>query len=232
MAEYYRDQRIDVMLFVDNIFRYILAGAEVSVLLDRMPSLGGYQPTLAADLAAFEERITSTSKASITSIQAFYLPADDYTDPAPVATFAHFDTVIALERSLFERGYYPAVNPLASTSWLLNANTVGIDHFDTAREAQKILQRYEDLRPIMNIIGIHELSDEDQIIVARAQKIKNFCTQPLYVAEQFTGIGGEYVPIDKTVQGFKEIIEGKWDEIPEKAFYMIGSIDKAAKKLE
>ncbi len=226
-AEFFRDdQGEDVLLFIDNIFRFSQAGSEVSALLGRVPSAVGYQPTLASEMAALQERITSTKKGSITSFQAVYVPADDYTDPAPVTTFAHLDSTISLERSLSEQGLYPAVDPLASSSKIMAPETVGEEHYQTARSVQKILQRYKDLQDIIAILGIDELSDEDKLIVSRARKIQRFLTQPFFVAEQFTGRPGRYVSISETVKGFKQIIEGKLDQIPEQAFYLTGTIDE------
>lgn len=224
-AEYFRDQRgEDVLLFIDNIFRFSQAGSEVSALLGRIPSAVGYQPTLASEMAALQERITSTKRGSITSFQAVYIPADDYTDPAPVATFAHLDSTISLERALSEQGLYPAVDPLASSSKILSPDTVGEEHYDAARAVQKILQRYKDLQDIIAILGIDELSDEDKMIVSRARKIQRFLTQPFFVAEQFTGRPGRYVSIKETIRGFKKIIDGELDKVPEQAFYMAGTI--------
>ncbi|MBU1085282.1 MAG: F0F1 ATP synthase subunit beta [Candidatus Beckwithbacteria bacterium] len=234
-AEFFRDEQgEDVLLFIDNIFRFSQAGSEVSALLGRIPSAVGYQPTLASEMAALQERITSTKKGSITSFQAVYVPADDYTDPAPVATFAHLDSTIALERALAEQALYPAVDPLTSSSKILSEDTVGKEHYQVARGVQKVLQRYKDLQDIIAILGIDELSDEDKLTVSRARKIQRFLTQPFFVAEQFTGAKGRYVKIEDTIRGFKEILEGKYDNLPEQAFYMIGSIDEAilnAKKL-
>jgi F-type H+-transporting ATPase subunit beta len=231
MAEYFRDEKEeDVLLFIDNIFRFSLAGAEVSALLGRLPSAVGYQPTLAAEMGELQERITSTKKGSITSVQAVYVPADDYTDPAPVATFAHLDSTIVLERSIAEQGFYPAVDPLSSNSRILDPNVVGKDHYDTARGVQKVLQRYKELQDIIAILGIDELTDEDKAIVGRARKLQRFLTQPMFVAEQFTGIPGRYVKIEETVKGFREIIEGKHDSLPEQAFYMVGTIEEAVEK--
>lgn len=229
-AEYFRDQGEDVLLFIDNIFRFSQAGSEVSALLGRIPSAVGYQPTLASEMAALQERITSTNKGSITSFQAVYVPADDYTDPAPATTFAHLDATIALERSLAEQALYPAVDPLTSNSTILDPAVVGNDHYRVARGAQQVLQRYKDLQDIIAILGIDELSDEDKLIVARARKIQRFLTQPMFVAEQFTSIPGAYVPIEETIRGFEEIIAGKHDMLPEQAFYMVGTIDDAVKK--
>jgi F-type H+-transporting ATPase subunit beta len=236
MAEYFKEERNqDVLLFIDNIYRYILAGMEVSALLGRMPSAVGYQPTLATEMGLLEERITSSADGSITSFQAIYVPADDYTDPGIVTTFGHLDAVVSLERSLSEQGLYPAVDPLASTSRILEPSIVGRDHYDTAREVQQVLQRYRDLQDIIAILGVDELSDEDRQIVARARKIQRFLTQPMFVAEAFTGQPGRYVPIKDTVAGFREILDGKHDDLPEQAFYMVGTIDEAveaAKKLQ
>lgn len=231
MAEYFRDEKKeDVLLFIDNIFRFSLAGAEVSALLGRIPSAVGYQPTLSSEMGELQERITSTKKGSITSVQAVYVPADDYTDPAPVATFVHLDAIIALERSIAEQGLYPAVDPLASTSRILDAQIVGKKHYEVAREVQKVLQRYKDLQDIIAILGIDELSDEDKLVVARARKIQRFFSQPMFVAEIFTGQGGKYVKIEETVRGFEEILEGKHDSLPEQAFYMVGGIEEAVEK--
>ncbi|KKP70193.1 F0F1 ATP synthase subunit beta [candidate division CPR3 bacterium GWF2_35_18] len=227
MAEYFRDEENqDLLLFIDNIFRFAQAGSEVSALLGRIPSAVGYQPTLAKEMGDLQERITSTNRGSITSIQAVYVPADDYTDPAPVATFAHLDASITLERALSEQGLFPAVDPLVSTSNILDPQIVGEDHYNTARQVQKILQRYKDLQDIIAILGIEELSDEDKLIVSRARKIQRFLTQPMFVAEQFTGREGRYVKIGDTVRGFKEILEGKHDDKSEQAFYMVGTIDE------
>lgn len=225
MAEYFRDQGYDVLLFIDNIFRFVMSGSEVSALLGRMPSAVGYQPTLGTEMGELQERITSTKRGSITSMQAVYVPADDYSDPAPVATFAHLDATIALERSIAEKGIYPAVDPLASTSRILDPRIVGEEHYTTAREVQRVLQRYKDLQDIIAILGIDELSEEDKLIVARARKIERFFSQPMVVAEQFTGIKGVYVPLKETVRGFREILDGKHDDIPESFFYMKGTID-------
>ncbi|MFH1827514.1 MAG: F0F1 ATP synthase subunit beta [bacterium] len=225
MAEYFRDKKnMDVLLFIDNIFRFAQAGSEVSALLGRIPSAVGYQPTLASEMAALQERITSTKKGSITSIQAVFVPADDYTDPAPVATFAHLDSSLALERSLTEQGFYPAIDPLASFSKALDPDLVGEEHYAIARGVIENLQRYKDLQDIIAILGIEELSEEDKTTVIRARKIQRFLTQPMFVAENFTGTRGEYVPIAETVKGFKEILEGKHDKVPESAFYMKGDI--------
>lgn len=230
MAEYFRDKKNeDVLLFIDNIFRFAQAGSEVSALLGRLPSAVGYQPTLANEMGDLQERITSTKNGSITSVQAVYVPADDYTDPAPVSVFAHLDATISLERSIAEEGIYPAVDPLASTSRILDPNIVGKDHYEVAREVQKVLQRYKDLQDIIAILGIDELSDEDKLIVARARKIQRFLSQPMFVAEIFTGQPGKYVKIEDTVRGFKEILEGKHDKIPEQAFFYVGTIEEAIK---
>ena len=225
MAEYFRDQGMDVLLFIDNIFRFVMSGSEVSALLGRMPSAVGYQPTLASEMGELQERITSTRRGSITSMQAVYVPADDYTDPAPVATFAHLDATIALERSIAEQGIYPAVDPLNSTSRILDPLIVGQDHYQVARDVQGVLQRYGDLQDIIAILGLDELSEEDRLIVNRARKIQRFLSQPMFVAEVFTGRSGKYVPIRETVRGFREILEGKYDDIPEQAFYMQGNIE-------
>jgi F-type H+-transporting ATPase subunit beta len=235
MAEYFRDvEGQDVLLFIDNIYRYTLAGMEVSALLGRMPSAVGYQPTLATEVGELEERITSTKKGSITSFQAVYVPADDYTDPGVSTTFGHLDAVIALERSIAEQGLYPAVDPLASTSRILTPEIVGEEHHSVAREVQRVLQRYKDLQDVIAILGIEELSDEDKLTVARARRIQRFLSQPMFVSEVFTGRPGKYVPIKETVRGFKEILEGKHDSLPEQAFFMVGTIDEAvaeAKKM-
>jgi len=230
MAEYYRDQGMDVLLFIDNIFRFVQAGSEVSALLGRMPSAVGYQPTLGTEMGQLQERITSTKKGAITSLQAVYVPADDYTDPAPAVTFAHLDATISLERAISDRGIYPAVDPLASSSRVLDPLIVGEEHYNTAREVQRILQRYRDLQDIIAILGVDELSDDDRMLVSRARKIERFLSQPMRVAEQFTGIAGRYVPREETVRGFKEILEGKHDDLPEQAFYMVGGIDDVIEK--
>jgi F-type H+-transporting ATPase subunit beta len=236
MAEYFRDvEHQDVLLFIDNIYRYTLAGMEVSALLGRMPSAVGYQPTLATEMGELEERITSTKQGSITSFQAIYVPADDYTDPGVVTTFGHLDAVVALERSIAEQGLYPAVDPLTSTSRILDPLVVGDEHYRVAREVQRVLQRYKDLQDVIAILGIEELSEEDKLTVARARRIQRFLSQPMFVTEVFTGRQGKYVPVQETVRGFKEILEGKYDDLPEQAFYMVGTIDEAveaAKKLE
>ncbi|MFC1994564.1 F0F1 ATP synthase subunit beta [Chloroflexota bacterium] len=231
MAEYFRDiEGQDVLIFIDNIYRYILAGMEVSALLGRMPSAVGYQPTLGTEMGELEERITSTKKGSITSFQAIYVPADDYTDPGIVTTFGHLDAVVALERSIVEMGIYPAVDPLASTSRILDPLIVGEEHYRVARGVQQVLQRYRDLQDIIAILGIEELSEEDKLIVGRARKIQRFLSQPMFVAEAFTGTEGRYVPVKETVRGFNEILEGKHDDLPEQAFYMVGTIDEAVEK--
>lgn len=230
MAEYFRDQGKDVLLFIDNIFRFTMSGSEVSALLGRMPSAVGYQPTLATEMGELQERITSTRRGSITSMQAVYVPADDYSDPAPVATFTHLDATIALERSIVEKGIYPAVDPLASTSRILDPRIVGDEHYNTARDVQRILQRYKDLQDIIAILGLDELSEDDKLIVSRARKIERFFSQPMAVAEQFTGIPGAYVRIQDTVRGFREILDGKYDDLPEQAFLMVGTIDDAVAK--
>jgi F-type H+-transporting ATPase subunit beta len=236
MAEYFRDvKHQDVLLFIDNIYRYTLAGMEVSALLGRMPSAVGYQPTLATEMGALQERITSTKEGSITSFQAIYVPADDYTDPGVVATFGHLDAVVALERSLSEQALYPAVDPLASTSRILDPKVVGEEHYKVAREVQRVLQRYKDLQDVIAILGMEELSEEDKLTVARARKIQRFLTQPMFVTEVFTGRVGKYVPVAEAVRGFREILDGKHDALPEQAFYMVGTIEEAveaAKKLE
>lgn len=227
MAEHFRDEdNQDVLLFIDNIFRFAQAGSEVSALLGRIPSAVGYQPTLASEMAQLQERITSTQRGSITSVQAVYVPADDYTDPAPVATFAHLDSSVSLERSLAEQGLYPAVDPLASTSTALDPAVVGEEHYRVAREVQKVLQRYKELQDIIAILGVEELSEDDKLAVSRARKIQRFLTQPFSVAEVFTGRPGKYVTIEETIRGFSEILEGKHDARPEQDFYMIGSIDE------
>ncbi len=231
MAEYFRDvERQDVLLFIDNIYRYTLAGMEVSALLGRMPSAVGYQPTLATEMGDLQERITSTKQGSITSFQAIYVPADDYTDPGVVTTFGHLDGIIALERSIMEQGLYPAVDPLTSTSRILDPLVVGEEHYQVAREVQRVLQRYKDLQDVIAILGIEELSEEDKLTVARARKIQRFLSQPMFVAEVFTNRPGKYVPVAETVRGFKEILEGKHDSLPEQAFYMVGTIDEAVEE--
>jgi F-type H+-transporting ATPase subunit beta len=233
MAEYFRDVHgQDVLIFIDNVYRYILANMEVSALLGRMPSAVGYQPTLATDMGILEERITSTKRGSITSFQAIYVPADDYTDPGIVTTFGHLDAVISLDRALVEQGLYPAVDPLASFSRILDPRLVGEEHYNTAREVQAVLQRYKDLQDIIAILGTEELSDEDKQVVARARRIQRFLTQPFFVAEVFTGREGRYVPVKETVRGFREILDGKHDALPEQAFYMVGTIDEAVEQGE
>ncbi len=231
MAEYFRDNEgQDVLLFIDNIYRYILAGMEVSALLGRMPSAVGYQPTLGTEMGALEERITTTRKGSITSFQAIYVPADDYTDPGIVTTFGHLDSVIALERSIAEQGLYPAVDPLSSTSRILDPQVVGEEHYRVARAVQVVLQRYRDLQDIIAILGVEELSDEDRVTVSRARKLQRFLSQPMFVAEAFTGQEGRYVSIKDTIRGFSEILEGQHDDLPEQAFYMVGTIEEAREK--
>ena len=232
IAEYFRDQGMDVLLFIDNIYRFVMSGMETSALLGRLPSAVGYQPTLSTEMGELQERITSTKRGSITSMQAVYVPADDYSDPAPVAVFAHLDATVALERSLADQGLYPAVDPLASTSRILDPRFVGEEHYNVAREAQRVLQRYKELQDIIAILGVEELSEEDKLIVARARKIQRFFSQPMFVAEAFTGREGRYVPIEETVRGFKEILEGKHDDLPEQAFYMVGTIDEAVEQGE
>ncbi len=232
-AEYYRDERgQDVLLFIDNIFRFTQAGSEVSALLGRIPSAVGYQPTLGTDLGALQERITSTKKGSITSVQCVYVPADDLTDPAPATTFAHLDGTVVLSRPIAELGIYPAVDPLDSTSRILDPNYLGEEHYSVARQVQQILQKYKDLQDIIAILGMDELSEEDKLIVGRARRIQRFLSQPFHVAEQFTGTPGKYVPVKETIRGFKEIIEGKHDDLPEAAFYMVGTIEEAREKAE
>ena len=233
MAEYFREeQNQDVLLFIDNIYRYILAGMEVSALLGRMPSAVGYQPTLGTEMGALQERITSTKSGSITSFQAIYVPADDYTDPGIVTTFGHLDAVVSLERSLAAQGLYPAVDPLASFARILEPRIVGDEHYRVARGVQEVLQRYRDLQDIIAILGIEELSEEDRLTVFRARKIQRFLTQPFFVAEAFTGQPGKYVPLRETIRGFAEVLDGKHDELPEQAFYMVGTIDEALEKAE
>ena len=231
MAEYFRDEQSkDVLLFIDNIFRFVQAGSEVSALLGRMPSAVGYQPTLATDMGELQERITSTKSGSITSVQAIYVPADDITDPAPATTFAHLDATIVLSRQIAELGLYPAVDPLDSNSKILDPKIVGDEHYTVARQVQKVLQRYKDLQDIIAILGIEELSEEDRIVVQRARRIQRFLSQPFFVAEHFTGAKGQYVPLTETIRGFKEILEGRYDDLPEQAFLMVGSIDQAVEK--
>jgi F-type H+-transporting ATPase subunit beta len=233
VAEYFRDaEGKDVLLFIDNIFRFTQAGSEVSALLGRMPSAVGYQPTLLTEMGELQERITSTKKGSITSVQAIYVPADDYTDPAPATTFAHLDATTNLSRSIAELGIYPAVDPLASTSRILDPRVIGDEHYETARQVKLILQRYKDLQDIIAILGIDELSEEDRLTVGRARRLQRFLSQPFFVAEQFTGFKGKYVPIADTVRGFKEIVEGKHDTLPEQAFYMVGTIEEAVEKAQ
>ncbi len=232
VAEYFRDAGQDVLLFIDNIFRFTQAGSEVSALLGRMPSAVGYQPTLATEMGALQERITSTKKGSITSVQAIYVPADDITDPAPANVFAHLDATTVLSRQIAELGIYPAVDPLASTSRILDPHILGDEHYNTARAVQRILQRYKDLQDIIAILGMDELSDEDKLMVNRARKIQRFLSQPFFVAETFTGQAGRYVSIKETIHGFRELVEGKCDGMPEQAFYMVGTIDEAREKAE
>ena len=230
MAEYFRDEGQDVLLFIDNIFRFVQAGSEVSALLGRMPSAVGYQPTLGTEMGQLQERITSTQKGSVTSIQAVFVPADDYTDPAPASVFAHLDSSVVLERSIVEKGIYPAMDPLASFSRALQPDIVGDEHYDTTTRVQGVLQRYKDLQDIIAILGMDELTDEDKLTVTRARKIERFLSQPNFVAEQFTGTPGEYVQLEDTIKGFQEILEGKHDELPEQAFYMVGTIEQAVAK--
>ncbi|HUE83770.1 MAG TPA: F0F1 ATP synthase subunit beta [Pyrinomonadaceae bacterium] len=230
VAEYFRDRGLDVLLFIDNIFRFTQAGSEVSALLGRMPSAVGYQPNLASEMGEMQERITSTKTGSITSIQAVYVPADDYTDPAPATTFAHLDAVTALSRQIVELGIYPAVDPLASSSRILDPRVIGDDHYNTAQDVKRVLQRYKDLQDIIAILGLDELSDEDKLIVSRARKIQRFFSQPFFVASQFTGLEGKYVKLEDTIKGFREIVEGKHDDMPEQAFYMVGTIEEAVEK--
>src|SRR6201991_856363 len=233
VAEYFRDaENKDVLLFIDNIFRFTQAGSEVSALLGRMPSAVGYQPTLLSEMGQLQERITSTQKGSITSVQAIYVPADDYTDPAPATTFAHLDATTNLSRTISELGIYPAVDPLASTSRILDARILGNEHYNVARQVKQIRQRYKDLQDIISILGIDELSEDDRLTVARARKIQKFLSQPFFVAQQFTGLDGKYVPVADTIRGFKEIVEGKHDEIPEQDFYMAGTIDDVIAKFK
>jgi F-type H+-transporting ATPase subunit beta len=231
VAEYFRDDEgKDVLLFIDNIFRFTQAGSEVSALLGRIPSAVGYQPTLATDMGELQERITSTKKGSITSVQAIYVPADDLTDPAPATAFSHLDATTVLSRAISELGIYPAVDPLDSTSRILDPQVVGVEHYEVARDVQKVLQKYKDLQDIIAILGMDELSEEDKITVARARKIQKFFSQPFHVAEQFTGQPGAYVPLSETIRGFKEILEGKYDTLPEQAFFMVGTIDQVIEK--
>ena len=230
MAEHFRDEGRDVLMFIDNIYRYTLAGTEVSALLGRMPSAVGYQPTLAEEMGVLQERITSTKTGSISSFQAVYVPADDLTDPSPATTFAHLDATLVLSRQIAELGIYPSVDPLDSTSRILDPNVVGLDHYDTARAVQRTLQRYKELKDIIAILGMDELSDDDKLVVTRARKMQRFLSQPFFVAETFTGTAGKYVPLKDTIAGFKGIINGEYDNLPEQAFYMIGSIDEANEK--
>jgi F-type H+-transporting ATPase subunit beta len=232
MAEYFRDQGRDLLLFIDNIFRFVMSGSEVSALLGRMPSAVGYQPTLGTEMGELQERITSTNRGSITSMQAVYVPADDYTDPAPVTTFAHLDATISLERSIAEQGIYPAVDPLASTSRILDPRIVGNEHYEVARGVQRVLQRFKDLQDIIAILGIDELPEEDKLVVARARKIQRFLSQPMFVAEPYTGRTGRYVTIKDTVRGFREILDGKHDDLPEQAFFMQGTIEEVVRTAE
>jgi F-type H+-transporting ATPase subunit beta len=231
VAEYFRDaEGKDVLLFIDNIFRFTQAGSEVSALLGRMPSAVGYQPTLLSEMGQMQERITSTKKGSITSVQAIYVPADDYTDPAPATTFAHLDATTNLSRAISELGIYPAVDPLASTSRILDPRILGDEHYNVARQVKQILQRYKDLQDIIAILGIDELSEEDRLTVSRARKLQKFLSQPFFVAQQFTGLEGKYVQVADTIRGFKEIVEGKHDDITEQDFYMVGTIDEVVEK--
>jgi F-type H+-transporting ATPase subunit beta len=231
MAEYFRDTHgTDLLVFIDNIFRFVQAGSEVSALLGRMPSAVGYQPTLAQEMGQLQERITSTKNGSITSVQAIYVPADDYTDPAPATTFAHLDATINLERNLAAQALFPAVDPLASTSRILDPRIVGQEHYDVARNVQRVLQRFKDLQDIIAILGIEELSEEDKLTVARARRIQRFLSQPMFTAAAFTGLEGQFVSIADTVRGFKEILDGKHDTLPEQAFYMVGGIEQAVEK--
>lgn len=233
MAEYFRDKEgQDVLLFIDNIFRFTQAGSEVSALLGRMPSAVGYQPTLANEMGALQERITSTKKGSITSVQAVYVPADDLTDPAPATTFAHLDATTVLARSIASQGIYPAVDPLESSSRILSPDILGEEHYRVAREVQRVLQRYKELMDIIAIMGMDELSDDDKQLVSRARKIQRFLSQPFFVSEKFTGFEGQYVPLSETIRGFREILEGKHDDLPESAFLFVGTIDARARKLK
>ena len=233
MAEYFRDEKNqDVLLFIDNIFRFTQAGSEVSALLGRMPSAVGYQPTLATEMGALQERITSTRKGSITSVQAVYVPADDLTDPAPATTYSHLDATTVLSRDIASQGIYPAVDPLESTSRMLDPHIVGEEHYRVARSVQEILQRYKELQDIIAILGMDELSEEDKLVVSRARKVQRFLSQPFFVGEQFTGLKGRYVPLSETIQGFKEIIAGKYDDIPESYFLMAGNIDDVLAKVK
>jgi F-type H+-transporting ATPase subunit beta len=231
IAEYFRDDEgKDVLIFIDNVYRFAQAGSEVSALLGRMPSAVGYQPTLGTEMGALQERITSTKRGSVTSLQAVFVPADDYTDPGPATTFAHLDSTLRLERYLTDIGIYPAVDPLTSTSRAIDPQIVGQDHYETAREVQRMLQRYKDLQDIIAILGVDELSDEDKLLVARARKLQKFLAQPMHVAEKFTGITPKYVKIGDTVRSFRELLDGKHDDLPEQAFYMVGSIEEAREK--
>jgi F-type H+-transporting ATPase subunit beta len=230
LAEYFRDEGRDVLLFIDNIFRFSQAGSEVSALLGRLPSAVGYQPTLANEMGELQERITSTRTGSITSLQAVFVPADDFTDPAPATLFAHLDATISLERAIMERGIFPAVDPLASTSRILDPGIVGHEHYTVAREVQRVLQRYKELQDIIAILGVDELSDEDRMTVSRARRVERYLSQPMFVAEVFTGLAGQYVPIAETVRGCHEILDGRWDHVPESAFLYIGPVDEAASK--
>jgi ATP synthase F1 beta subunit len=231
VAEYFRDaENKDVLLFIDNIFRFTQAGSEVSALLGRMPSAVGYQPTLLSEMGQLQERITSTKSGSITSVQAIYVPADDYTDPAPATTFAHLDATTNLSRAIAELGIYPAVDPLASSSRILDPRVIGDEHYSVARQVKQVLQRYKDLQDIIAILGIDELSEDDKLTVSRARRVQRFLSQPFFVAEQFTGIPGKYVPIADTIRGFKEIVDGKHDNLPEQAFYLVGTIEEAIEK--
>jgi F-type H+-transporting ATPase subunit beta len=232
VAEYFRDQGLDVLLFIDNIFRFTQAGSEVSALLGRMPSAVGYQPNLATEMGEMQERITSTKTGAITSIQAVYVPADDYTDPAPATTFAHLDAVTALDRKIVEIGIYPAVDPLSSSSRLLDPRIIGEEHYNTAQAVKRTLQRYKDLQDIIAILGLDELSEDDKLVVSRARKIQRFLSQPFFVASQFTGLEGKYVKLEDTIKGFREIVEGKHDDLPERAFYMVGTIEEARAQAE
>jgi len=232
MAEYFRDEGRDVLLFIDNIFRFVQAGSEVSSLLGRLPSAVGYAPTLGTDMGQLQERIASTKTGSITSMQAVYVPADDYTDPAPVTTFAHLDATITLQRSLADQGLFPAVDPLGSTSRILSPLILGEEHYNVARQVQQALQRYRDLQDIISILGVEELSEDDKLVVQRARKIQRFFTQPMFVAAQFTGLDGRHVKVTETVRGFREILDGKYDDLPEQAFYMVGTIEEAIEKAE
>jgi F-type H+-transporting ATPase subunit beta len=230
VAEYFRDQGLDVLLFIDNIFRFTQAGSEVSALLGRMPSAVGYQPNLATEMGEMQERITSTKTGAITSIQAVYVPADDYTDPAPATTFAHLDAVTALSRQIAELGIYPAVDPLSSSSRILDPRIVGDEHYNTAQDVKRVLQRYKELQDIIAILGLDELSDEDKLVVSRARKVQRFFSQPFFVAEQFTGLKGRYVKLEDTIRGFREIIDGKCDDIPEQAFFLQGTIEEVRER--